>query len=186
MKKPRKPAVHPGDADLFRASVLDVTPLPSPGRVEHDLPLPRPIPAQRLRDDSETLADSLSDDIPWESGLETGEELSFARNGIGPQTLRKLRRGHWVVQGELDLHGLTSLEARASLVEFLNHCRHRGVRCIRIIHGKGLRSKNREPVLKRKVAHWLMQREEILAFCQARQNDGGSGAVVVLLKAGKN
>ena len=185
MKKTRKPAVHPEDADLFRASVSDVTPLPPPAKVEHDLPLPRPIPAQRLRDERETLADSLSDEIPWDAGIESGEELSFARNGIGPQTLKKLRRGHWVVQEELDLHGLTSVEARVMLVEFLNRCRHRGVRCIRIIHGKGLRSKNREPVLKLKVAYWLMQRQEILAFCQARRSDGGGGAVVVLLKAGE-
>jgi DNA-nicking Smr family endonuclease len=185
MRKPRKPAIHPDDADMFRASVSDVTPLPSPGKVLHDRPLPRPIPAQRLRDDRETLEDSLSDTIPWDAGIESGDELSFARNGIGPQTLRKLRRGHWVVQDELDLHGFTSVEARQLLVEFLNHCLHRGMRCVRVIHGKGLRSKNREPVLKRKVAHWLMQRQEILAFCQARRADGGSGAVVVLLKAGK-
>ena len=184
MRKPRKPAVHPEDADLFRASVSDVTPLPPRGKVEHDHPRPRPIPAQRLRDDRETLEDSLSDVIPWDAGIETGDELSFARNGIGPQILRKLRRAHWVVQDELDLHGLTSAEARVLLVEFLNHCRRRGLRCVRIIHGKGLRSKNREPVLKRLVAHWLMQRQEILAFCQARRADGGGGAVVVLLKAG--
>jgi DNA-nicking Smr family endonuclease len=184
MKKLRKPAVHPDEADLFRASVSDVTPLPPPEKVEHDRARPRPIPAQRLRDNRETLEDSLSDYIPWDAGMETGDELSYARNGIGSQTLRKLRRGHWVVQDELDLHGLTSAEAREWLVEFLNRCRRRGLRCVRIIHGKGLRSKNREPVLKHKVASWLMRRQEILAFCQARRSDGGSGAVVVLLKAG--
>ena len=185
MKKPRKPAVHPVDADLFRASVSDVTPLPPPAKVEHDRPLPRPIPAQRLRNDRETLKDSLSDHIPWDAGSETGEELSYARNGIGAQTVRKLRRGHWVVQDELDLHGLTSAEARELLVEFLARCLRRGLRCVRIIHGKGLRSKNREPVLKQKVANWLIQREEILAYCQARHTDGGGGAVVVLLKGGR-
>jgi DNA-nicking Smr family endonuclease len=150
--------------------------------VEHDLPSPRPIPVQRLRDNRAALDDSLSDAIPWDAGFEAGDELTFKRNGIGPQTLKKLRRGHWVVQGELDLHGLTSIEARDKLVAFLAHCRRRGLRCVRIIHGKGLRSQNREPVLKQKVAYWLMQREEILAFCQARPCDGGSGAVVVLLK----
>ena len=183
-RKPRRPAISPADEELFRASVSDVTPLPPVAKVEHDLPQPRPIPFQRLRDDRAALKDSLSDDVPWDSGIETGDELSFARNGIGPQTLRKLRRGHWAVQGELDLHGLTSVEARGMLVEFLNRCRRRGVRCVRIIHGKGLRSPNREPVLKQKVAHWLMQREEILAFCQARRSEGGGGAVMVLLKSG--
>lgn len=184
MKKHRKPPVHPADAELFRASVSDVTPLPPPEKVEHDHPLPRPIPAQRLRDDREALEDSLSDHIPWDAGSETGDELCYARSGIGAQTLARLRRGHWVVQDELDLHGLTSAEARELLVAFLNRCLRRGVRCIRVIHGKGLRSKNREPVLKRKVASWLMQRQEILAFCQARRSDGGSGAVVILLRAG--
>ena len=139
MKKNRKPAVHPDEASLFRASMSDVTPLPHPKRVEHKRPLPRPIPAQRLRDDRETLKDSLSDHLPWDAGMETGEELSFARNGIGAPTLRKLRRGHWVIQDELDLHGLTTAEARGLLVEFLNYCARRGLRCVRIIHGKGLR-----------------------------------------------
>ena len=107
---------------------------------------------------------------------------NYLRNGLAQQTVKKLRRGHWVIQDELDLHGLTSVEAREMLVDFLNHCRKNGFRCIRIIHGKGLRSKNREPVLKTKIANWLMQRDEVLAFCQARQVDGGGGAVVVLLK----
>ena len=185
MKKPRKPAVHPDDANLFRASVSDVTPLLRPAKAEFDRPLPRPVPAQRLRDNREALMESLSDQIPWDAGMETGEDLAYTRNGIGAQTLRKLRRGHWMTQGELDLHGLTVEEARAMLVEFLHQCARRGLRCIRIIHGKGLGSKNREPVLKRKVAGWLMQRDEILAFCQARSAEGGSGAVVVLLRGAK-
>jgi DNA-nicking Smr family endonuclease len=183
MKKPRKPEVHPDDATLFRASVSDVTPLRRPSKAELKRALPRPIPAQRLRDDREALKDSLGDSIPWEAGGETGEELSFARNGIGGQTLKKLRRGHWAIQDELDLHGLTVEEARALMAEFLHQCVRRGLRCVRVIHGKGLSSKNREPVLKRRVAGWLMQRDEILAYCQAQRADGGGGAVVVLLKS---
>jgi DNA-nicking Smr family endonuclease len=182
MRKPRKPALTPDEVELFRASMSDVTPLPRHDRARHERPLPQPIPAQRLRDDRETLQDSLSDRIPWDAGMETGEELCYVRNGVGAQVLRKLRRGHWVIQDELDLHGLTVEEARGQLVGYLNRCIRRGLRCVRIIHGKGLRSKNREPVLKRKVAGWLLQRDEILAYCQARQADGGSGAVVVLLK----
>ena len=96
--------------------------------------------------------------------------------------LRKLRRGHWLIQDEFDLHGLTSAEARPLVTEFLNACRSEGIRCIRVIHGKGLRSKNQEPVLKGKVAKWLRQRDDVLAYCQARPTEGGSGAVVVLLK----
>ena len=185
MKKTRKPAIHPDEASLFRASVSDVTPLPRPEKAELERSLPRPVPSQRLRDDRQALRDSLSDTMAWDAGMETGDELSFARNGIGPQTLRKLRRGHWLIQEELDLHGQTVDEARELMVDFLYHCVRRGLRCVRIIHGKGLGSKNREPVLKRKVANWLMQRDEILAFCQARGADGGSGAVVVLLKSSK-
>jgi len=185
VKKTRKPAISPDDAELFRASVSDVVPLPARDRTELERPLPQPIPAQRMRDDRETLKDSLSHQLPWDAGMETGEELNYLRHGVGAQTMRKLRRGYWVIQDELDLHGLTVEEARQLLAEFLNQCGRRGLRCLRIIHGKGLRSLNREPVLKRKVAGWLMQREDILAFCQARQADGGSGAVVVLLK-GRN
>ena len=184
MRKPRKPGPTPDEVELFRASMSDVTPLPSHDRARHERPLPQPIPAQRLRDDRETLQDSLSHRIPWDAGMETGEELCYLRNGVSAQVLRKLRRAHWVIQDELDLHGLTVEEARGLLVSFLNQCIRSGLRCVRIIHGKGLRSKNREPVLKRKVAGWLMQREEILAYCQARQADGGGGAVVVLLKGG--
>ena len=182
MRKSRKPAATPDEVELFRASMSGVTPLPSHDRAQHLRPLPQPIPAQRQRDDRKTLQESLSHRIPWDAGMETGEELCYLRNGVGAQVLRNLRRAHWVIQDELDLHGLTVEEARGMLVGFLNHCIRRGLRCVRIIHGKGLRSKNREPVLKRKVAGWLMQREEILAYCQARQADGGSGAVVVLLR----
>ena len=183
MKNPRKAPISADDVGLFRASVADVIPLGRTEKVEHKRRLPGPIPTQRLLDDRETLRDSLSDHLPWDPASETGDELTYARNGMGMQTLRKLRRGHWVTQAELDLHGLSVAEARELLIEFLNLCARRGLRCVRIIHGKGLRSKNREPVLKQKVGRWLMQRDEILAFCQARPTDGGGGAVVVLLKA---
>ena len=131
---------------------------------------------------TEVLDESLSDTDPWEAGFEAGDELNFLREGLASDTLRKLRRGHWVVQGALDLHGHTAVEARAALAGFLHACVNDGLRCVRIVHGKGLRSKNREPVLKTKVANWLRQRDEVLAYCQARQCDGGSGAVIVLLK----
>ena len=180
-KRPAKPADD--DSDLLQKLLSDVTRLPDHGRVIHPRPKRKPIPVQRLRDERAALADSLSDHISWDIGTETGEELLYLRNGLSQQTVRKLRRGHWVIQDELDLHGLTSIEARALLVEFLNACTRSGARCVRIIHGKGLRSKNREPVLRTKVANWLMQRDEVLAFCQARQVDGGSGAVMVLLKS---
>jgi DNA-nicking Smr family endonuclease len=184
-KSQHRPRPHAAETELFRASVTDVTPLARANRAVLERPRPQPLPTQRLRDDREALAASLSGDDAWDSGIETGEELVFLRPGLPAQMLRRLRRGHWVIQDELDLHGLTVAEARELLVEFLEHCRRNGLRCVRIVHGKGLRSKNREPVLKRKVADWLARRDEILAYCQARRTEGGGGAVVVLLKGVK-
>ena len=172
------------DGDVFEELFSNVTPLRAHGRVVHAAPRRKPVPEQRLLDEQAALADSLSDHIAWDIGLETGDQLVYLRNGLSQHTLRKLRRGHWIIQAELDLHGHTTSEAREALAQFLSACLRRDARCVRIIHGKGLRSKNREPVLKMKVANWLMQRDEVLAFCQAREVDGGSGAVIVLLKAG--
>jgi DNA-nicking Smr family endonuclease len=117
---------------------------------------------------------------------EKGDASSFLRSGLSRQVLRRLRSGHWVVQHELDLHGHTTVEAKSRLVEFLALALRRGARCVRIIHGKGLRSLNeREPVLKNKVRLWLSQREDVLAYTEARPADGGSGAVIVLMRAPK-
>lgn len=162
----------------------DVTPLRRANRASIAKAPPAPEATQRVRNERQVLEASLSDSDPWEAGFEIGDELNFLRDGLAGDTLRKLRRGHWKIQGELDLHGLTVAEARPVMVDFLNYCLRGGLRCVRIIHGKGLGSKNQMPVLKRKVAGWLMQRDEILAFCQARRTEGGGGAAVVLLKAG--
>ncbi|NWG39974.1 MAG: Smr/MutS family protein [Hydrogenophilaceae bacterium] len=178
-----EPPFRPEDLYLFRQEVSDAVALPPHNRKEHYRPRIKPLPLQRLRDEKQVLRDSLSD--PWEilDQGETGEELFFCRPGVTTAVLRKLKRGGWVIAAELDLHGLRSDEARITLASFLLHCVHNDLRCVRIIHGKGLRSKNREPVLKHKLRHWLMQREDVLAFCQARPADGGSGAVIVLLKS---
>ena len=181
----RLPApLSPDDLALFQAAVRDARPIAAHGRIEPAPIATDPIPKSLLRDEQQVLADSLSDYIGWDDGQETGEELVFIRTGLRRDTLRKLRRGHWVLQAELDLHGLVSVEARQAVAAFLAQCGKRGLRCVRIIHGKGLGSKNKEPILRTKVKHWLMQRDEVLAFCQARAVDGGSGAVVVLLKSG--
>ena len=171
------------EANLFRQSIGPVAPLPSIDKALHVPPQPEPIARQHLADEQAALAQSLSDEFSIESLLETDEGLSYARTGIGQETVRKLRRGHWVTQAQLDLHGLRTDEAREALAEFLRNAGRRGLRCVRVIHGKGLGSVNREPVLKKKVRSWLVQKEEVLAFCQARAADGGAGAVMVLLKA---
>lgn len=171
------------DAELFRRSIGDVAPLPPSGKAVTPLPRPLPIPHQRMADEQAALEESLSDEFNVDTLLDTDHELSYARVGISADTLRKLRRGHWVIQGQLDLHGMRREEAREALAEFLRNAVKRGVRCVRIIHGKGLGSVNKEPVLKNKVRSWLVQKEEVMAFCQARAAEGGAGALVVLLKA---
>lgn len=171
------------DLELFRKAVKDAKPL-RPSRLHHPAPKPRPTPRQFLRDERQALIDSLSDDYIPAHELESGEELLYLREGHAPDILSKLRRGHWVVQAAIDLHGLVSDEARVYVAEFLAECKKRGIRCVRIVHGKGLGSRNREPVLKNKLRSWLMQKDEVIAYAQARREDGGSGAVIVLLKAG--
>ena len=171
------------EANLFRLSVGSVAPLPQSGKVVLQAERPAPIARQHLADEQAALAESLSDGFSVESLLDTDAALSFARSGIGPDTVRKLRRGNWVIQGQLDLHGLRTDAAREALAGFLRGATKRGLRCVRIIHGKGLGSVNKEPVLKSKVHSWLVQKDEVIAFCQAKAADGGSGALVVLLKA---
>lgn len=181
--RPRSGSVAPEEAELLRAALADVRPLAPANRAALIRPKPSPVPAQRLRDERDALRDSLSDHTPWELGLESGEELQFRRDGLSQQHLRKLRRGQWKIQDHLDLHGLTAPEARILTAAFLAHAVRNGLRCVRIVHGKGLGSPNREPVLKKKLAGWLAQRDEVLAYCQAPATEGGSGAVLVLLRA---
>jgi DNA-nicking Smr family endonuclease len=176
MKKP-----DPEDSRLFRDSVGEVRP------VRHDrvIPVrraPSPRPRFREQDEAEVLRDLLSDHYEPYEQPETGEELVFVRAGLQQRTLKKLRRGLFVVGAELDLHGMTAAEAREAVAGFLNACKRRRVQCVRIVHGKGRGSRHRAPVLKQKIGHWLQQRDEVLAYCSARNCDGGTGAVYVLLK----
>ena len=170
------------ETKLFREAVKGARPLKTP-RLHHPPPHPKPVPQQFMRDEQQALRDSLSDDYIPAHELESGEELLYLREGHAPDILSKLRRGHWVVQAGIDLHGLVVDEARLYVAEFLADCKKRGIRCVRIIHGKGLGSRHREPVLKHKLRNWLIQKDEVIAYAQARDNDGGSGAVIVLLKA---
>ncbi len=171
------------EADIFRNSVGNVAPLRNNDKATLMPPQPLPIARQHIADEQAALMESLSDEFTFDTLLDTDENLSFTRPGVGSDVLSKLRRGHWVIQNQLDLHGLRRDEAREALGEFLRQARRRGQRCVRIIHGKGLGSVNKEPVLKQKVRNWLAQKDEVIAFCQARPADGGSGALVVLLQS---
>ena len=170
-------------SDEFRRAFAGVKPLKRAKRVALHSPAPAPVPLQRQRDESAALAESLAGPLTTEEVLETDEELSYLRDGLSRQVLRQLRRGHWVIQDGIDLHGMNRDEAAVAVAGFLNECAGRGLRCVRIVHGKGLGSRNREPVLKSKLRKWLPQRADVLAFCQAPANDGGSGALWLLLRA---
>jgi DNA-nicking Smr family endonuclease len=185
-KQPDSASIAPEESELLRAALADVKPLAPTNRASLIRPKPSPIAAQRQRDDQEALRDTLSDNPAWEQGLETGEELLFRRDGLSQLHIRKLRRGHWKIQDHLDLHGHTAAEARILTAAFLAHALRNGLRCVRIVHGKGLSSLNREPVLKKKLSGWLAQRDEVLAYCQAPQTEGGGGAVLVLLRGARN
>ena len=163
-------------SDEFKKAVADVKPLKRHKRVALKSPAPAPVPHQRWRDEVAALAESLSHPISVDDALDTGEELSYLREGMARETLRKLRRGHWAIQDGVDLHGLTRDQATVIVAEFLEQCLARGLRCVRIVHGKGL------GILKARLRKWLPQREEVLAYCQAPVNDGGSGVLLVLLK----
>lgn len=169
------------DRSLFRKATQGVRTLKQ-DRIGPHRTRRKPVPQQRWRDDQEVVASLLSDDFLPD--VETGEELLFARPGIQQRVLRKFRRGQYAIEAELDLHGRTAAEARELIGEFLRRMRAGNKRCVRIIHGKGLSSVGKLPVLKVKVNNWLRQRNEVLAFCSARPQDGGTGAVYVLLKRG--
>jgi DNA-nicking Smr family endonuclease len=177
----------PEDVRLFREAVRDVKPLGPAAQAAAEQPSTRarrPRPAARFTraDRLAVLEESLRDDA-IDPTLASGEELVFHRAGIQASVLRKLRRGDYRVQGEIDLHGLTVAEAKQELREFLAQALMRQWRCVRIIHGKGLRSGHRGPVLKSMVGAMLRKVGPVLAFVSARQVDGGTGAVYVLLSS---
>ena len=142
---------------------------------------PAPIPVQQQRDELAVMREAISDEFDAETLLDTDEALSFRRPGMGPDVVRKLRRGNWSIQRQLDLHGLRREDAREALAAFIRDANKAGLRCVRVVHGKGLGSPGKTPVLKGRVQSWLIQKQEVLAFVQARPAEGGAGALVVLL-----
>jgi DNA-nicking Smr family endonuclease len=170
------------DSDLFRREIGAVAPLKAPPRTPARRAAPVPLPLQTQRDEQAVLHEAISDDFDPEALLDTDDSLYYHRPGISEEVVKKLRRGTWIVQAQLDLHGMRREEAREALQAFIREAGKRGLRCVRVIHGKGLGSIGKEPVLKGKVRAWLVQKEEVIAFCQARAHDGGAGAVLVLLQ----
>ena len=170
------------EASLFRDAVGAVAPLKTAPRVAHPKMPPAPIAHQYRRDEAAALAESISDDFDPDAVLDTDEQTSWRRDSVHPDVVRKLRRGHWIIQSEVDLHGARVDGAREMVGTFLQDSLKKHLRCVRIVHGKGHGSIGKQPVLKGKVKSWLAQKDEVMAFCQAREHDGGGGALIVLLR----
>ena len=169
------------ERDRFRLTAGEVTALAGAPRADLARTPVAPEPRQRLRDEADALASSLSDELDVSTLLDTDAELSFRRHGVGADVLARLRRGQWAIQRQLDLHGLRRDAARDALSAFVRQAGRDGLRCVRIVHGKGNGSPGREPVLKDKVKRWLVQKDQVIAFTQASAADGGHGALLVLL-----
>jgi DNA-nicking Smr family endonuclease len=171
------------DKEIFATAIGKVKPLPHKGKTHLPYDPPAPIPTQQQRDEQKALSETMSDEWDTSSLLDADESMSFRRPGIGADVVRKLRKGEWAMQGQIDLHNLRSDEARQALGSFIRESYKNGLRCVRVVHGKGLGSPGKVPVLKNKVHSWLIQKNQVLAFVQATPAQGGAGALVVLLQA---
>lgn len=174
----KTPAGSDDETLLFRNAVRDVKPIRETNKVIHSRKLPRPV----IRKNTSVPDDLLISYSPI-SEMEPGDEHSFLRSGVSRKTIKQLRRGHWKKEDQLDLHGFTRDDALRELDAFLDICSMKGFRCVQVIHGKGLNSKNSEPVLKTMVWNRLKQHSHILAFCEAGPASGGSGAVLILFRS---
>ena len=174
----RRAAEH----QFFARAVGPVTPLRDANLALLPPLAPEPLPLQLWLDEERALLESISDDFDVSTLLDTDDQLSYRRSGIGMEITQRLRAGHWSIQHQLDLHGLRIDEAREALGLFIRQAHKHGLRCVRVVHGKGLGSPGKTPVLKGRVQRWLVQKNEVLAFVQARPAEGGAGALVVLLQ----
>jgi len=169
------------ERNLFTRAVGKVAPIANQERVWSPPQRPSTRPLQQDLDNEAVMHESMSDDFDISTLLDADDQLSFRRPGIGTDITRKLRKGEWSIQGQIDLHGLRSDEARNAMGQFIRDAKRMGWRCVRVVHGKGLGSPGKEPVLKSKVQRWLVQKNEVLAFVQAKPSDGGGGALLVLM-----
>ena len=181
MHKSRKTKVSAEDRDLFAQAVGPVRPIAGKARVDTK-PRPAPEPRQSQLDEARVVGELLHSAIdPAE--IEIGEELSYLKSGLSPRLLQRLKRGHFSIADEIDLHQMTAAVARVAVKQFLDENKRDGRLCVKLIHGKGLRSRARGPVLKRMVDGMLRQRADVLAFASAKSAEGGTGATIVLLRA---
>ncbi|MDQ0013647.1 DNA-nicking Smr family endonuclease [Variovorax boronicumulans] len=169
------------EKDLFARAIGATEPLRRKAAVPLAPEPPAPIPVQHQLDEQRVLRESLSDEFDVTTLLDVDDAMSFRRPGIGTDVTARLRKGDWSIQAQVDLHGLRSDEAREALGGFIRNAYKQGLRCVRVVHGKGLGSPGKQPVLKTKTQRWLIQKNEVIAFVQAKPAEGGAGALVVLL-----
>jgi DNA-nicking Smr family endonuclease len=172
------------DDDLFREAMSGVSPLPNDKAYHEDeVVASKPMirKAHPFEEDELEIHDPLSDELHVEE-VEPEGTISFCETGIQKGVFRKLRSGQYRISDELDLHGASIKQAKKILMYYLQETPQFESCCVRIIHGKGNRSGNSKPVLKTQVNHWLIEHERVLAFHSAKDKDGGTGAVYVLLK----
>ena len=181
-QRTEKDALARRESGLFRAVVGDTTPISQPNRVVKSVQAPPPVPLRRSSAAEPEAAQLSSFSDGADGALPTGEDAPFARDGVAPQTLRKLRRGDPPAQATLDLHGMNRDQARNALSTFLQRALQDGSRCVRIVHGKGISSIDGQPVLKSLVRRWLTQSGQVLAYIPAHPAEGGDGALLVLLQ----
>ena len=174
------------ESNLFVQAAGVVSPVPQKNRTLLTRVTTAPAAMRYQRDEKAVLQEAISDQFDVSTLLDADDALSFRRPGIGTDVTRKLRRGDWAIQRQIDLHGLRRDEAREHLRFFIREAHKQGIRCVRVVHGKGLGSPGKAPVLKSRVHGWLVQKNEVLAFVQAKPADGGAGALVVLLAPVRN
>lgn len=177
-----KKNLTPEDSDLFRITIGKVLAVKSDKVLLTEDSKPKPFPKSQAVDVEEHLDGAAGFDVE-KVGLE--DSLSFTAPGLQHNVLKKLRKGQFGLDAEIDLHGLNSNEAKRQLLHFLHACVEDGCRCVHIVHGKGYRSADNHPVLKNNLNVWLRQHQDVQAFCSAPPKDGGTGAVFVLLRLSK-
>lgn len=189
MKNPRnrkqqaanEPRVTDDDRSMFRDAVGDVKPVTTGNKRQPDKKPPS-VTAKMQHNDNKAVMRELMEDFQDVDLLETGEHLAWTAPGIQRSELKKLKSGKYAIQSELDLHGLTREQAKSAVTEFIREARAKELRCVRIIHGRGRKNPEQAPVLKRAIDAWLSHHKQVLAYCSAREHDGGTGAVYVMLR----
>ena len=174
-----KKNLSPKESDLFRQSIGDVRVIKNDKILLKDERKPKPFPKNQALIPDHVLMDFVGPDFET---LGIDDSLSFTAPGLQKNVLKKLRNGFFGLDAEIDLHGLTSSEAKQQLLLFIHHCVENGRRCVHIVHGKGYRSPDHQPVLKNNLNAWLRQHHDVQAFCSTPPKSGGTGAIFVLLR----